>query len=281
MKRPNLSAISKLLVIGVVAMRASADPPKGFDEVRDVPHGKLERVTYPSKTAGGDRPVNVYLPPGYDAKAKYPVLYLLHGSGDDETGWAIKGSAAAVLDNLYAGAKAAPVTMIVVMPWGFVVKTGEKVPTDRDARRKTITDFETDLVNDLIPWVEAKYPVTADANHRAVVGLSMGGGQALRLGLGRPDLFAWVGGLSSLLGEPYPEAVAKNLADPEGLNRKLKLLYVACGKSDKSFDRAKAFAEGVREKKVKVEWVETGGAHEWPVWKRNLWELTPRLFRER
>ncbi len=163
-----------------------APPPKGFDAKRDgIKHGKIESVEYDSKTVGGKRKMVVWTPPAYSKERKYPVFYLLHGSGDDETGWQKKGSADAILDNLFAEGKIVP--MIVVMPNGFARKPGE---TDR---RGSSENFEKDLLTDLIPYVESHYSVKADRENRALAGLSMGAGQSLSIGLKNLDRFAWIG----------------------------------------------------------------------------------------
>src|SRR5205085_2802943 len=134
--------------------RAQADLPKNFDAEQPVQHGKVEKLTYPSKTLGFDRPVVVYTPPGYSKDQKYPVLYLLHGSGDDETGWNIKGAANHILDNLYADKDAKMTPMIVVMPYGYAKKPGTPMPTDPAERGKISRAFDDDLINTLIPFID-------------------------------------------------------------------------------------------------------------------------------
>lgn len=167
-------------------------PPKGFDAKRDgIERGKVEAVEYESKAAGAKRTMLVYTPPGFSKEQKYPVLYLLHGGGDDETGWTKKGAADVILDNLYADKKAVP--MIVVMPNGRVVKPGEKPATPFAG----FDEFAKDLLGDVIPYVEKHYPVQADREHRTLAGLSMGGLQTLDIGLTRLDSFASLGVFSS------------------------------------------------------------------------------------
>src|SRR5258708_4967334 len=176
------------------AARAEDPAPPGFDQVRDVPHGQVKSEDYDSKSLGFPRKLNVYLPPGYTNDKKYPLLYLLHGSGDDQTGWVVKGSANTIMDNLYADGKALP--MIVVMPYGFTNKPGEPARNPKatpEERRKMAGQFEHDLLEDVIPFVESHYPVIADAKHRALAGLSMGGGQTMRIGPPHSDTFAWLG----------------------------------------------------------------------------------------
>jgi enterochelin esterase-like enzyme len=238
--------------------------PKGFDAKRDnIERGKLETVEYDSKTVGAKRKMVVYLPPGYRKDAKYPVLYLLHGAGDDERGWQQKGSADIILDNLYAGNKLVPT--IVVMPNGFA--KGPKGKND---------GFEDDLLKDIIPYVESHYPVLADREHRAIAGLSMGAGQSLTIGLKHLDSFAWIGAFSGGGGK-----AANLLTDPEAARKQLRLLWISCGDADKGFKAAEGFHTVLEEKKVPHVWhIDTGG-HTWPVWKNDLYLMSQMLFRNK
>jgi len=209
----------------------------------------------------------VYTPPGYSKDTKYPVFYLLHGAGDDETGWRIKGSADVILDNLYADQKLVP--MIVVMPNGFARAPGS------DARNGA---FEDDLLKDIIPYIESHYPVQADREHRALAGLSMGAGQTLRIGLKHLDTFAWLGAYSGAGGS----ATGANLiTDPAEASKKLKLLWVSCGDADRLFAGSKAFHEGLQGKNIPHIWHVDSGGHTWPVWKNDLYLMSQLLFREK
>ncbi len=271
-----LLAVSAFLVPALSApTRADEKPaplppaPKGFDARRDdIPRGKVETVEYDSKSVGAKRKMVVYTPPGYSPETKHPVLYLLHGAGDDETGWTKKGSAAVILDNLYADKKLVP--MIVVMPNGFAQAPGT---TGRN------NAFEDDLLKDVIPYVESHYPVKADREARAIAGLSMGGGQALRVGLKHLDQFAWVGGFSSALGRPG--AGSSPLGDPAEASKKLRLLWVSCGDTDRLMDASKSFHESLDEKKVSHLFHVDSGGHTWPVWKNDLYLFAPMLFRDK
>jgi enterochelin esterase-like enzyme len=244
------------------------DPaPRGFDVRRDrVEWGKVETVEYDSRAVGGKRKLVVYLPPGYSKDVRYPVLYLLHGAGDNETGWQKKGAADVILDNLYADKKAVP--MIVVMPNGFA-----RVPGETNRRNSA---FEEDLLKNVIPYVESHYPVQADAQHRAIAGLSMGGGQALRIGLKHLDTFAWVGGFSSAVGRG---GSAADLVPADA--QKLRLLWLSCGDTDRLMNGSKAFHEALDAKKVPHLWHVDKGGHTWPVWKNDLYLLAQRLFRDK
>ena len=250
--------------------------PSGFDTRREgIERGKIETVEYDSRSVGVKRKMVVYTPPGYSADKKYPVLYLLHGIGDDETGWWKKGSADVVLDNLYADKKVVP--MIVVMPNGRA--SAEPAPANPfDGNPfQTFGVFDQDLLGSIIPYVESNYSVHADREHRALAGLSMGGGQSLNFGLKNLDTFAWVGGFSSA---PNTRAATELITDPAAA-RKLRLLWVSCGDQDRLMNVSQAFHAALDELNVPHHWqIDTGG-HTWPVWKTDLYLLSQRLFRDR
>jgi enterochelin esterase-like enzyme len=273
------------LLVPVLAPAVRAQPPatlpaapSGFDVHRDgIEQGKVETVEYDSKSVGAKRKMVIYTPPGYSKDSKYPVLYLLHGSGDDETGWTKKGSATVILDNLYAAKKILP--MIVVMPNGFArrpaVAGAAPVPASGRSGRRGFRDngaFEDDLLKDIIPFVESHYAVHRDREHRAVAGLSMGGGQALSIGLKHLDDFAWVGGFSSALFGNRSDLVSADAA------KKLRLIWLSCGDQDRLMDASKSFCSTLAEKKVPLVWHVDSGGHEWPVWKNDLYLLSPMLF---
>jgi enterochelin esterase-like enzyme len=240
--------------------------PKGFDTRRDkIEHGKVETIEYDSKATGGKRKMTVYLPPGFKKDTKYPVFYLLHGGGDDETGWQQKGSADIILDNLYADKKIVP--MIVVMPNGFAQAPGGKGGKN--------AAFEDDLLKDIIPYIESHYPVLAKPAQRALAGLSMGAGQSINIGLKNMDVFTWIGAFSG--GGTLP---AKLNDDPVSANNKLRLLWISCGDQDKLMKNSEAFHTALEAKKIAHVWhVDTGG-HTWPVWKNDLYLFSQMLFRE-
>jgi enterochelin esterase-like enzyme len=273
-----MTSCSIMIVLTLAFTRANAEFPKNFDAEQSVPHGKVEKLTYSSKTLGFDRPVVIYTPPGYSKDTKYPVLYLLHGSGDDETGWNIKGAANHILDNLYADKSANMTPMIVVMPYGYAKKPGSPMPTDVKERGALSRQFDEDLIKDLIPFIDAKYPTLADQQHRALAGLSMGGSQTLRNGLPNLNLFAYLGCFSSLLRDPFPENIEKALANADATNSKLKIFYLSTGDKDKNFDNIKSFHELLDNRNIKHKWAIKSGTHEWKVWRESLYELAPLLF---
>ena len=183
----------------------------------------MVELAYDSGITGTLRRAQVYLPAGYSADRKYPVLYLLHGIGGNQDEWRGYVRAPAILDNLIADGKAVP--MIVVMPNGRALPDDRSPPADRvftPENAAGFAKFERDLLDFLIPAVDAKYSAYADREHRAIAGLSMGGGQALNFGLGHPDAFGWVGAFSS--GPQHP-AAAELLPDPEPARAHSPLLY--------------------------------------------------------
>ncbi|HEY0963644.1 MAG TPA: alpha/beta hydrolase-fold protein, partial [Pseudomonadales bacterium] len=246
--------------------------PAGFD-VRGagVQAGRIERVEFDSSVTGNKRPALVYLPPGYSDANDYPVLYLLHGIGGNETDWTQSGKADAILDNLIASGAAQP--MIVVMPNGratnepqgelFGPSRGEDraPPLNPNANLGLETQaylaFENELLDDVIPFIESRYSVRADRAQRAVAGLSMGGGQALNVGLGNPDVFAWVGGFSSA---PNMRPAAQLVAQPADLQQ-LELLWLSCGNEDSLYNLSLALHEALDANDVTHLWHTDAGEH--------------------
>ena len=250
--------------------------PQGFDVSRaNIAHGKLDTIYYSSKTVGVKRKALVYTPPQYSKGKKYPVLYLLHGIGGDEKEWLRGGSPHVILDNLYADKKLTP--MIVVMPNGRAMKDDRAVGNVFDSLKvQAFSVFERDLLNDLIPFIEKKYPVHKDREQRAIAGLSMGGGQALNFGLGNLDKFAWVGGFSSAPNTKMPEEL---IPDVEAAKRNLKLLWISCGDADGLMNFSKRTHDYLFQKDVPhIFYVEPGG-HDFKVWKNDLYSFSQFLFK--
>lgn len=255
-------------------VQAYPEPPA--DIVADnpnVPHGKLELIEYDSKSVGTRRKMNVYTPPGYSPDKKYPVLYLLHGIGGDETEWMRFAHPNLLLDNLIAAGKAAP--MIVVLPNGRAQKDDRPVGNVY-ATAPAFAAFEQDLLQDVIPAIESRYSVQADREHRALAGLSMGGGQSLNFGLGHLDTFAWVGGFSSA---PNTKAPAQLLPDAAAAKEKLKLLWVSCGNKDGLLRISQGVHGYLKEKGVSHVWNVDGHAHDPTEWKNNLYYFVQKLFK--
>ncbi|RYC68045.1 alpha/beta hydrolase-fold protein [Spirosoma sordidisoli] len=265
-----------LLSFGSHAQKMEKEMPKGFDQVRSgIATGKLDSISYPSKTVGTTRKALVYTPPGFSKKTKYPVLYLLHGIGGDEKEWLKGGNPQVILDNLYAENKLQP--MIVVMPNGRAMKDDRAVGNifDKD-KVEAFATFEKDLLNDLIPFVEKKYPTLTDREHRAIAGLSMGGGQSLNFGLGNLNRFAWVGGFSSAPNTKRPEEL---VPDPEAAKKQLKLLWLSCGDADGLISFSKRTHDYLYQHSVPhIYYVEPGG-HDFKVWKNGLYMFSQFLFK--
>jgi enterochelin esterase family protein len=261
------------VVLGPDDKPAFPHAPEGFDRPReDIAHGKLERVEYDSTTVGARRKTLLYLPPGYSADTKYPVLYLLHGIGGDEEEWHRGAHPEVILDNLIADKKAVP--MIVVMP------NGRAQPNDRAegnvyAAAPAFEKFEQDLLKDLIPFIESKYSTKTDRESRALAGLSMGGGQSLNFGLGHLDTFAWIGGFSSAPNTQSPEQL---VPDPAKAAQMLKLLWISGGDHDGLLNISQRTHAYLKEKNVPHIWHVDSGGHDFAVWKNDLYLFAQRIF---
>jgi enterochelin esterase-like enzyme len=218
-----------------------------------IKRGNLETVEYDFGSAlGGKQRIAVYLPPNYPSDAPYPVLYLLHGGGDDETSWQKEGGAVSILEQLFAEKRLVP--MIVVMP------TAQGRGT-----------FEQDLLDTIIPCIESRYPTRRDGRHSAIAGVSLGGWQALYIGLKHTDRFAWVGGFS-------PSLVSDVL--PDSYRGQLMLLWLSWADKDSVSDGCEILHRMLQEKDVPHEWRVNPGEHEWRVWRNDLRRFLPLLFRD-
>jgi enterochelin esterase-like enzyme len=250
--------------------------PTDFDIQRDnIVHGKLDTLIYSSKTVDTLRRVLIYTPPGYSKKKKYPVFYLLHGIGGDEKEWLRGGNPQVLLDNLYAQSKIEP--MIVVMPNGRAMKNDRAEGNIMAADKvQAFATFEKDLLNDLIPFVEEKYSVYTDREHRAIAGLSMGGGQSLNFGLGNLDMFAWIGGFSSAPNTKLPQEL---VPDPAAAREKIKLLFISCGASDRLIAFSKRTHDYLEQNNVPHIYFIEPGVHDFKVWKNGLYMFSQLIFK--
>jgi len=250
--------------------------PAGFDSVQSgIAHGKIDTITYPSKTVGTTRRALIYTPPGYSKKKKYPVLYLLHGIGGDEKEWYSQGHPETILDNLYAQGKVEP--MIVVLPNGRAMKDDRATGNIFDsAKVQAFATFEQDLLNDLIPYIQQHYPVYTDREHRAVAGLSMGGGQSLNFGLGNLDQFAWIGGFSSAPNTKTPELL---VPDPGKARQQIKLLWISCGDADGLMPFSKRTHDYLAAHNVPHIFYVEPGVHDFKVWKNDIYMFSQLLFK--
>jgi enterochelin esterase-like enzyme len=252
------------------------DDTPAFWEPRDVPHGAVEINWEKSKAiSGATRAIWIYTPPEYaKTTRRYPVLYLLHGSNDTAAGWTMAGNANFVLDNLLADGKALP--MIVVMPFGHATPFGVRVPPGGVTNDALFEDY---LLKDIIPTVEARYRVSPGRENRAIAGLSMGGGQSLRIGLGHLDLFSAVASFSGAVPPDFEARFAALLKDSKGTNQKIKTLWIGCGQQDSLFGRSRNLSELLAKYQVRHIFHPTDGVHNYTVWRKYLAEYAPLLFR--
>jgi enterochelin esterase family protein len=260
-----------------------------FEDNKKVPHGEIRQVWYQSSTLNTQRRMHVYTPPGYDAGTdKYPVFYLLHGGGDEDSGWSTIGRAGFILDNLIADKKAKP--MLVVMPNGSLPRpanmpriTPGQTPSPEAAKamaafRQRFTD---ELLKDIIPVVEKNFRVRTGAENRALAGLSMGGGQTLNAVTSHPNQFAYVGVWSAGIGQNAADWEKRNatfLDSSDKVNATVKLFSISVGDKDFTFAGSKNLAELLKKHGIKNELHVSGGGHTWINWRNYLNEFAPRLF---
>jgi len=265
---------------------------------QDVPHGQVREVWYHSSVTGTWRHALVYLPPGYDtAKSRYPVLYLQHGGGEDESGWIRQGKANFILDNLIASGTAKP--MIVVMANGYASRAGYQVPdlTGKPfgspemmkVMQERMGAFEDDMTQALIPFIDKTFRTVADRDHRAMAGLSMGGMQTFQVTFDRLDLFSYIGGFSGA-ANVFATGNAKldtktafhgAMADPTAFAKRVHLLWVGVGTDEPAMMKSglEKLHASLDEGKVQHVFYESPGtAHEWQTWRRDLKDFAPRLF---
>ena len=274
--KPNLLGLSNLVhVPGTSPMRW---------EQQDIPHGVIQHHFYKSNVVGDQRDYYVYTPPGYDpaARTRYPVLYLLHGYSDDASAWTAVGKANFILDSLIDEGKARP--MIVVMPLGYgAPQILQRTPgggspfNSTSLREENFTKFQQALLEEVLPQVEKNYKVDSNRNARAVAGLSMGGAESLLTGLNHLDRFSWVGsfsagGLGGDLASAFPQLTS-------AANEQLHLLWIACGTEDHLITANRNMVTWLKGKGIRLTQIETPGMHTWMVWRHDLIEFAPLLFK--
>jgi enterochelin esterase-like enzyme len=275
------------------------EPGSTYYSIQDVPHGQVREAWYYSKVTGTWRHALVYLPPNYDAQSKvrYPVLYLQHGGGEDETGWVRQGRANFILDNLIAAGKCKP--MIVVMAYGYARRAGQAppdltgIPTGSSERLRAMQSmtaaFEDDVTQALIPFIDKTFRTIPDRNHRAMAGLSMGGMQTFQITLNHLDLFSYIGGFSGAGGmlalgdrklDPKTDYNGA-FADSAAFAKKVRLLWLGVGTEEPERMRAgiQRLHTSLLEAKIQHVFYESPGTdHEWQTWRRDLKDFAPRLF---
>ena len=260
---------------GATSMFIAPGTEKAVFEERPVPHGTVHVNFYDSANLKTPRMFYVYTPPGYETGTqKYPVLYLLHGNGQIEASWTWTGKANVIMDNLIADGKAKP--MIVVMPYGHIPREIKSAPNSAAAATDPLA-IEKELLTGVRPLVESKYRALTDRGHRAIAGLSMGAGQSMSIGLHNLDLFSYIGAFSGGGNRAEWEKM-----DPSVLNQELKVLWLGCGREDKtvSFSSIQSFSDMLTEKKVKHVFNPSGGGHSWPNWQVYLSKYATLLFRD-
>jgi enterochelin esterase-like enzyme len=238
-------------------------------ELRDVPHGK-------SAVLNRTERIVLYLPPGYQkSTVRFPILYLVHGSGDTPESWTNAGHANLILDNLIADGKAKP--MVVVMPAGHAAPFGAA----REIAAKNNDLFEQYLTKEVIPFVETAYRIAPGSKNRALAGLSMGGGHTIYTGFTNPELFGALGIFSPGLIREFDTRFKSVVADPKSFNKKVGLVWVACGDNDTTvqYPRVKAWAESLDKNGIHASFHTYAGAHTWSVWRMTLTDFVPLLFR--
>lgn len=243
-----------------------------WDIRNDIPHGTVETVWHNSEVTGDARSFCVYTPPGYDpaAATRYPVLYLLHGNGGLPSDWTAAGRANFMADSLISAQRIVP--MIIVMPWGHTVPPA-------GPRGQNDPLFDRYLTTEIIPAVEKKYRVATGSANRAIMGLSMGGGQALKTGLGHLDIFAYVGGYSAATIGDFDERFKALLEDAPGTNAKVKLLWIGCGRQDSLFSSNEKMDSTLTARQIRHTFVARDGYHDYFFWRRCFEETTALLFR--
>jgi len=275
------------------------EPGSTYYSIQDVPHGQVREVWYNSKVTGTWRHALVYLPPNYDTQTKirYPVLYLQHGGGEDETGWIRQGNANFILDNLIAAGTCKP--MIIVMAYGYALRAGQAPPDlagkpfGSPEMLKTMQDmttaFEDDVTQVLIPYIDSTFRTLSDRDHRAMAGLSMGGMQTFQITLNHLDLFSYIGGFSGaggmlVLGDRKldPKTDYNGVfADPVAFAKKVHLLWLGVGTQEPERMRAglQRLHTSLQEANIQHVFYESLGTdHEWQTWRRDLKDFAPRLF---
>lgn len=259
-------------------------PEEGCElfETQDVAHGQMRELRYYSEYAGGWRPVIVYTPAGYDGGDKqYPVVYIHHGGGENYRGWAEQGRVADILDNLISQGMASEMIVVCV---------DSNVPAKGGSRGgyswEGMQPYKTELVDNIIPFIEKTFRVRTDAAGRAICGLSMGGGQSFYIGLRMPGMFANValfstgifGGISGASNFDPEKEIPGIYSDTKTFNKNLKTFFISCGEQDPRINYTRDIVKAMRDKGVEVSFSSYPGDHEWQVWRKSFAEYATMLF---
>jgi enterochelin esterase-like enzyme len=256
-----------------------------FHELKDVPHGDIRQKWYYSDKTNSWRRIFVYTPPGYtqNSNVKYPVLYLQHGAGEDETGWVKQGRADIVLDNLIAEKKAVP---MVIISTNIYIINDIGAGYNSESSNHFMDLFGEELFDVIIPFVEKNYNVYTDREHRAIAGLSMGGGTSFRVGMLNPEYFSYIGVFSSSAfrgsgGNIFDaeKQIPGILSNPQKFNDQLKLLYISSGEQDHSYEYTKKTIETFLSSGLNLKYNYFPGAHEWHVWRKALHDFSQKIFK--
>lgn len=271
---------------GTGKMSSAIDiPEKGIDfyEIKDVPQGQISSKYYFSKFTNSWRRLFVYTPSGYNenTREKYPVVYIQHGGGEDETGWTVQGKTDIILNNLIAEGKAKP--MIVVISNGNVRAPGGGAGGYSSAG---MAAFKEEMTKNIVPFIDSNYRTLADAKNRALCGLSMGGGQSFYVGLESPDYFASVGvfssglfgGIRSTSEFDAEKEIPGLLSNSDKFNKQLDLFYISCGEQDMRIEHTKKAVGSMKENGLNVEFNSFPGDHEWQVWRKSIHDFAQRVF---
>jgi len=247
-------------------------PGEDWDGLEGIPHGAVTRHVYPSAVTGKHEVCLVYTPPAYDPARKYPVLYLQHGYGENETGWVYQGHVARIADRLLNEGNMAE--MLIVMANGMAKREGHE---------REFELFPNILLKDLIPFIEARYPVLTDKWNRAMAGLSMGSFQTSLTTLSHPELFGYAGLFSGFMRAPWPNGPESHLAildDPDRFAQAFRVFYRAMGTEDQFFEHFAADDALIAQKGVAMTRRTFPGGHDWSVWRRCIHDFLPMLFKE-
>ncbi len=278
-----------------------AEPGSRYYSPQDVPHGQVREIWYHSKVTGTWRHALVYTPPNYDTETsvRYPVLYLQHGAGEDETGWTKQGHANFILDNLIADGSSKP--MILVMAYGYARRAGEPAPDltgkpfgspeMRKAMQEMMSAFEDDLTQALVPFIDSNFRTLTDRDHRAMAGLSMGGIQTFQITFNHLDMFSYIGGFSGAGGaftfgnQKFNVKTAYNgaMADPAAFAKRVHLLWLGVGTAEPQMMLAgiTRLHDALQEAHIQhIFYQSPGTSHEWQTWRRDLKVFAPRLFKQ-